>query len=92
MQSLLDAATDFVKSPVEQGDMGIILKADRTFQIFATGIDHTNLTAAQREDGEKLIALAVALKHQPIMDVLLSMSRDPEIVGHELIAMPKVTN
>lgn len=60
-----------VQTPtVEEGDAGIILKADGTFRVFNTFKDPTNLTPAQREVGKKLIALAAALHDQTILDLL----------------------
>lgn len=73
---------NIVSAPIEEGDAGVILKADGSFKVFSTAkIDGTNLTPAQREQGEKLIALSVALKYPEIMGILMQMARDPALVG-----------
>jgi hypothetical protein len=58
------------KPTIAEGDAGIILKADGTFRIFNTIADPTNLTPAQRELGQKLLALATALQDPVILDLL----------------------
>lgn len=73
---------NIVSSPIQDGDAGIVLKPDGTFQVFSTGrIDGENLTSEQELQGQKLMALAVALKFPQVMSLLLDMANDPEIVG-----------
>lgn len=86
--SLIDLG-NLLDTPIQEGDAGIVLKPDGTFRIFTTGeIDGENLTSAQHEQGRKLIALSLALKHEQIMDVLYAMSEDPRIVGEGITISP----
>lgn len=67
---------------VEEGDAGIILKADGSFRIFNTIADPTRLTPAQRETGKKLIALATALQDPVILDILMqAASTSGEVIS-----------
>lgn len=67
-------------TPITEGDAGIILKTDGTFQIFNTHrMIGSELTATQLAQGEKLLALACALQHPEIMDTLIKMSNDPNV-------------
>jgi hypothetical protein len=69
-----------VSAPIEDGDAGIILKADGNFKVFSTGIEG-DLTPAQIAQGKKLMALAVALKFPEVMAILERMASDPAVVG-----------
>lgn len=63
--------------PIVDGDAGVILKADGTFQIFTTGqIDPKALTPAQEEQGRKLVALTTALSVPQLMNMLIEASRE----------------
>lgn len=63
--------------PIVDGDAGVILKADGSFQIFTTGhINPQALTPAQEEQGRKLVALATALSVPQLMDMLIEASRE----------------
>lgn len=68
--------------PIEEGDAGIILKPDGSFQIFNTHrhIDGANLTPEQLRQGKILLALATALAHPQLLDVLMEASNDPDIM------------
>ena len=68
--------------PIEEGDAGIILKPDGSFQIFNTHkhIDGTNLTPEQLRQGRILLALATASAHPELLDVLLEVSNDPDVM------------
>lgn len=82
MSNALLTRENLVSAPIAEGDAGIILKTDGSFRVFSCAkLDPENLTPAQREQGEKLVALAVALSQPTIMDLLLTMSKDPAIVG-----------
>ncbi|TXN08939.1 hypothetical protein FV222_00265 [Methylobacterium sp. WL103] len=73
---------NLVSAPIEEGDAGFILKPNGEFKIFSTGaINAENMTAAQRAQGEKLLALACAVAIPEVMNMLIQMSRDPAIVG-----------
>jgi hypothetical protein len=71
---------NMVSAPIQEGDAGVILKPDGTFKVFSTGVKG-ELTPAQHEQGRKLLAIAVALQHPEIMDILHRMAADPAIVG-----------
>jgi hypothetical protein len=55
---------------VEEGDAGIILKADGTFRVFNTIADPANATPIQIEMGRKLLALAAVLKDPEILTLI----------------------
>ena len=77
--------TDLVLSPIQEGDAGIVLKPDGSFQVFTTGqIDPKNLTEAQIQQGEKLVALSLALKIPAVMDILVQMVNDPAITSNPI--------
>ncbi|MCA1427329.1 MULTISPECIES: hypothetical protein [unclassified Bradyrhizobium] len=57
---------------IEEGDAGIILKADGTFRVFNTIADPTKLIPAQIEQGKKLLALAAVLKDPEILKLITS--------------------
>ncbi len=72
--------------PIEPGDAGLILRKNGDFQIFTTHeikLDPANLTDRQIEQGQILMAFAVALQIPRIMELLVQMSNDPDIVGHD---------
>jgi hypothetical protein len=73
-------------SPIETGDAGIVIKADGSVKIFNTHkhLDHNNMTHEQLAQGEKLLALAVALSTPEIMNLLIEMSNDPRFVGNDI--------
>lgn len=79
MSSLL-TLENVVSAPIQEGDAGIILKADGTFKVFSTGVTGA-LSPAQEEQGKKLLALSVALSIPEVMNVLMQMASDPAIVG-----------
>ncbi|AMB48323.1 hypothetical protein [Methylobacterium sp. AMS5] len=82
MTKALLTADDFVSAPIEEGDAGVILKEDGTFKVFSTAkLGADGLTEAQQKQGTLLMALAVALKNPTIMETLITMSRDPRVVG-----------
>lgn len=78
---------NIVTSPIAEGDAGIILKPDGTFKVFSTGDIGGELTEQQKAQGQKLVALAMALSIDMVMDTLLEMSSDPEIVS-QIVAVP----
>ncbi|MCK1534204.1 MULTISPECIES: hypothetical protein [unclassified Bradyrhizobium] len=57
---------------VEEGDAGIIIKADGTFRVFNTIADPANATPEQIELGRKLLALAAVLKDPEILGMLMN--------------------
>ena len=84
MHALL-SQSQLLSSPIQEGDAGIVLKPDGTFQIFSTGkIDPNNMTEAQLDQGEKLVALSLALSIPQVLDMLKRMANDPKIVGKKL--------
>ncbi len=81
MHTLLGPST-LLNSPIEEGDAGIVLKPDGTFKVFSTGkIDANNMTEAQLDQGEKLVALSLALTIPQILNMLKTMAADPDVVG-----------
>jgi hypothetical protein len=82
MQNLL-THKHIVSNPIQEGDAGIVLKRDGSFQLFSTGaIDADNLSPEQISQAKILNALAVALAIPQIMEVLFRMAEDPDIVGN----------
>jgi hypothetical protein len=73
----------------EDGDAGIILKADGSFRVWNTIKDPGNPTPYQLEQSRILLAFMAALKLPQIMDVLFQVASDPEIfpkvVEHGLV-------
>lgn len=84
--SLLNQS-NLVATPVQEGDAGLILRKDGSWQIFNchANMDPEKLTDRQREQGETLLAFAVALQLPEIMDILKKMANDPAIVGDAVI-------
>jgi hypothetical protein len=78
---------NIASQPIGEGDAGIILKKDGSFQIFNThaAIDPSNMTERQIEQTETLMAFAVALQIPEIMAILKQMSQDPAIVGDKIL-------
>ncbi len=77
---------NLANKPIEPGDAGIILRKDGGFQIFTTHeikLDPANLTERQIEQGQILMAFAVALQIPNVMELLVKMANDPDIVGHD---------
>lgn len=68
---------------IENGDAGIILKADGTFQLFNVNdsFDPENMTDRQRQQGEQLFALSIALNIPAVMQILVQMANDPNVTG-----------
>lgn len=80
MPALTDPA-NLALPKFEDGDAGIILKADGTFLLWNTykDLNPANMTERQLEQGKVLMAFAAALKLPQIMDVLLQIASDPAI-------------
>lgn len=84
MHALL-GQSQLLASPIEEGDAGIVLKPDGSFKVFSTGkIDPDNMTESQMEQGERLVALSLALSIPRVLDMLKTMANDPEVVGQAL--------
>lgn len=73
---------EMTSTPIGEGDAGVILKKDGSFQVFNTykTFDPENITDRQREQVEAVMAFSVALKFPAIMQILVQMSQDPDIV------------
>jgi hypothetical protein len=82
MTALISAA-NLVSQPIGEGDAGIILRKDGSFQIFNTheNIDSENLTERQVQQGEILMAFAVAMQIPDVMKLLVNISKDPEVIS-----------
>jgi hypothetical protein len=63
-------------SPIQEGDAGIVLKKDGSFQIFTTGDVSGSLTTEQQVQSTRLMALVVALSTPSIMDSLIEASSE----------------
>lgn len=84
MHSLLDRS-HLVSTPIKEGDCGVILRQDGTFQIFSTGVkEGRELTPAQVEQGQKLVCLALALRSPQIMHMLKELANDPAVADREI--------
>lgn len=80
----------------KQGDCGVIIRADGTFQAFSCDIDAAELQKPDGErsaeatqllnNGRKLMALLLALSNQQVMDVLLGMTADPDIIDPNVVS------
>ncbi len=78
---------NIVAEPIQQGDAGIILRKNGDFQIFSTHgdeLDPNNMTERQIEQGKILMAFATAMQIPRVMELLIEMSLDPDIVGHDV--------
>ncbi len=78
MTVLIDQ-TNIAMPKFEDGDAGIILKADGTFRVWNTIKDPTHPTEAQLNQGRILLAFSAALQLPQIMDVLLTVANDPAV-------------
>jgi hypothetical protein len=78
---------NIASQPISEGDAGIVLKKDGSFQIFNThaAVDPSNMTERQIEQTETLMAFAVALQIPEIMTILKQMSHDPNVVGDKIL-------
>lgn len=79
-------------SPIQEGDAGVVLKKDGSFQIFNThaDFDPTKMTDRQIEQATILNAFKTALLHPAVLQVLIEVSNDPRIVGEiEDMGQPK---
>lgn len=73
---------NLVNRPIEDGDAGVFLRADGTWQIFTSGKipnDVALLTDIQRDQANKLMALALVLSVPQIYQMLLDILNDPKI-------------
>lgn len=78
--------SNLASHPIQEGDAGIILRKDGSFQIFNThaALDADNLTDRQMEQAEMLMAFAVAIHVPAVMEVLKQMAADPLVVGDKV--------
>lgn len=71
---------NIVSAPIEQGDAGVILKPDGSFKIFTTGhIDAANLTEAQMQQGERLMALIYVLNDPTLIEGFATLAASANI-------------
>jgi hypothetical protein len=70
-------------TPIEEGDAGVILKKDGTFQVFNThtDLDPKNLTEMQIQQGRMILGLTIALKVPEIMEKLIELALDESANG-----------
>lgn len=70
MQPVFTAA-NLINEPIQDGDAGLILRKDGSFQIFSTGtIDPDALTKRQQEQGELLTLFALVINSPEIRSML----------------------
>jgi hypothetical protein len=73
---------NIVSSPITNGDAGIILKENGSFEIFTSGdLKNGTLTNEQQVQATKLMALSAALSIPSVMDTLITLSEDKEVFG-----------
>lgn len=73
-------------SPIAEGDAGIVIKADGSFQIFTTGtIDPNAMTESQIRQGQILMALATALNTPELLQVLLEASNELNVDAADIL-------
>lgn len=73
---------------LESGDVGVVVKPDGSFQVFSSGmagIDESNMTEEQRQQGKRLIALAVALNSPDMIETLVSAACDDDVYRQDRI-------
>lgn len=88
-----DQIADFDRAPISEGDAGIILKADGSFQVFTTGhIDPKAMTSIQLDQGKTLMAFTLALRIPQIMDLLVDLANQPDIAGDKAVDLSSVMN
>ena len=76
---------NFANAPIQEGDAGLILKPDGTFQIFTTGeIDPKGLTDVQMDQAIRLNCLALALTSEEIMEMLIRIVESEEMDGKRI--------
>lgn len=77
----------YLRTPVSEGDAGIILRANGEFHIFSSGVvpGTTELNEAQMAQAEKLIALALALSIPSVMDALIALSKDEAVLSKDIV-------
>ena len=71
---------DTANKPIEEGDCGVILRKNGTFQIFSTGhINPNALSEIQLEQGLLLTAIALCLKTPGLKENLLKMASEASL-------------
>jgi len=80
MTALLDQS-NVTLPQFEEGDAGIILKANGSFVVWNThkNINPETMTEKELWQGKALMAFAAALKIPQIMDVLMQVATDPQV-------------
>lgn len=80
--SALLTPSNLIDRPIEDGDCGVILRKDGSFQIFSTGVINPNeMTGRQEEQGALLIAIAVCLNLPELKKNMLKLASDPGILA-----------
>jgi len=66
---------------ISEGDAGIILKEDGSYQVFNlhADLEADNLTPRQIEQANILLGFTMALKFPQIMEVLYKLSKDDRL-------------
>lgn len=93
MKKALLTAANLVSSHIQQGDAGVVLRSDGSFQIFQTHgpVTPGSMTEEQKMQAGKLLALSVALRSDAIMQHLMYIAMDPAKYDQtNMLAIPKL--
>lgn len=92
-------ALDATEQTIDSGDVALLLKADGRIQALTFGYDRTRLslpadqhTEKDRkmlDQGARLFALAFAVGHPKLMQVLIDIASDPDVVDFDTLTAMK---
>jgi len=81
---------NLLTTPIQEGDVGIVIKPNGDWKVFTTGtIDPEHLTDEQQVQGERLVGLTIALSIPQVMDMLIKMANDPQVTGKNIISLKR---
>ena len=79
--------SNFIKNPIQDGDCGVVLRADGNFEIFSTGIINPDeLTPVQLEQGIIMTAIALCLENPKLRESLIKLATDMTKTGEPLFS------
>jgi len=76
-----------LSQPIQDGDAGIIIKRDGSFQIFTTGDIANTMSPEAIEQGLTLMGVSIALSTPEILLTLKDMARKTAEVGEDMISL-----
>ncbi|WP_349601163.1 hypothetical protein [Azospirillum argentinense] len=83
--------TALLATPIEEGDAGVVIKADGSFKIFSAAdlaaCDPETITDAQVLQARKVKALCLALSSDQVMEQLMDAVDRIEEAGGEIVAV-----